>query len=357
MTKTLQFLLSLFIVATVSVNAMAQTITWDKPANGDIAVTIFSADPTTESGQYVTKGTQVLVEAVPADGYYTKSLTANGEDIMQSRTIVVNEDVKLVAEFEAIPADNYIVRYPVAYHTQVEVTYNNENLASGSIVPAGAQIGIRVVPFTGVQISSTTVNGQTLSGSSYTVNSNVAIAYTLNIPEAGVYVNFEPNAENGQIAAMKWNNGYTTTIDPQDQQPVYVTQMVWICGIPDEGYEVDEIMVNGVPQQLESIDVVNPFFGTVTTYTGVKYPVLYTNINITATFKAADGSGINETEKAACTYNYETKTLSAGENVVVFDTTGKALMNIAEGQEVSFDNFNSGLYIIKGENTNLKVIR
>lgn len=361
MNKILQTILSLFIIGVISVRVNAQTqthtVSWENPENGKIAVTLFSSEPTTAGELPVSNNSQILVEAAPSEGYYTKSLKANGEDILLSRTVVVKEDVTLTAEFEKIPADNYLVRYPVTYHTNVDVTYNGEKLPSGSIVPANSQIGIRVVPFTGVQISGVTVNGESLSGSTYTVNQNILIAYSLNVPEAGVYVNYEQEVENGYISALRWANGQTITIDPLDRKPVYVSQMVWICGIPKAGYVVDEIMVNGVSQKLEPIDVVNPFFGTIDTYTGAKYPVQYTDINITATFKLDDGSSISKAEKNSSVYNYENHTLSASENVAVFDTTGKKVLTVAEGQEVSFENMSSGLYIIKGENTNLKIVR
>lgn len=360
MTRFLQFTFSFILVAMFSLSAAAIdtfTVSWEKPENGDIAMTLFSAEPSNQSGQIVSKGSQVLIEAVPAEGYYTKTLTANGVDIMATRSVTVTEDVEIVAEFEAIPADNYVVRYPVTYHTQVEVTLGSEKVNSGSIVPAGSTVGIRVVPFTGVQVASTTVNGETLSGSSYTVNSNINIAYQLNIPDAGVYVNFDPQAENGYISALKWVNGSTSTIDPAEKKAVFVSQMVWICGIPNSGYIVDEICVNGVPQKLENIDVVNPIFGTVKTYRGVKYPVQYTDINITATFKIDDGTGIDEVSEPSSNYDYTTNTLTANEDVVVYDATGKVVMSVKAGETVSFDSLSSNVYIVKGQKDFKKIIR
>lgn len=361
MRKSLLLLLSLVMTfafyGKTNAAVEAYAITWDEPENGSISLTVFSSS-NLPSGTTVNEDSQVFIEAVPASGYYTKSLTANGVDIMLDRTVIVTEDVVVEATFEKIPEGNYIVRYPFAYHTHIDVTYNDTPVASGSILPANSNITINVVPPTGVRIKSVTANGIEINNqSAYTVTSDLNIAYQLDIDNNGVMVYYDTYNEGGTITAWKYVDGKVTeTLNSGDtNNKVYVTQEVWVFAIPESGYILDKIEINGETQEIVDLSLINPFLGK-QTYKGARYPVRYEDINITATFKLDSGIADAE-ETAANRYDYASQTLMAGEDVTVYNATGAVVMKVAAGDEASFENLNNGVYIVKGSKSLLKIVR
>lgn len=361
MRKSLLLLLSLVMTFAFYSNANAAvgaySITWEEPENGSISLTVFSSS-NLPSGTVVNEDSQVFIEAVPASGYYTKSLTANGVDIMLNRSVVVTEDVVVEATFEKIPEGNYIIRYPFAYHTHVDVTCGDAAVASGSIVPANSSITVNVVPPTGVRITSVTANGTEIGNQkTLTVNTDINIAYQLDIDQNGVMVNYETYYDGGSITAWKYVDGKLTEtlISGDSNNKVYVTQEVWVFAVPNAGYALEKIEINGEEQEIVDLSLVNPFTGK-QTYKGARYPVRYEDINITATFKL--DSGIADAEDTpANRYDYASRTLTAGEDVTVYNAAGTAVMKVAAGNEASLDGMDKGVYIVKGAKSYMKIMR
>ena len=78
-----------------------QTVTFAQPDHGTLQV--FNGLDELESGDAVNKGATLTVVATPASGYKLATLTAGGVSILSTKEFVLDDDMTVVATFEAAP--------------------------------------------------------------------------------------------------------------------------------------------------------------------------------------------------------------------------------------------------------------
>ncbi len=372
-----QTLLSLTLSAVLALcfplaaKAVVFTVSWGSFSGGSITVTTGVTDGTIESGTQVTAGSILYVNVSPNTGYYLTSLKANGEDIYSTRTITVNDDTTIEATFASIPSGYYIVRYPVTMLADIEVYNGNERIMSEGIVQSGSYVTVDVNPSASVNISSITANNSTIeSGAGVTVTTSLTIGYTLE--SIDVYVNYEYNQTNGQIQIYSVVDGEPySSLDPTssggEDNVLYTLQEFWVFAVPSSGYVVEYIYVNDVPQVIQEVSIYNPFLGTQTYWGAKSFAQCELSMLVNATFKVDDGtgpgplptsSGITMTpEVAKSYYDNMTNTLTAEEDVTVFNTSGQALLKVPAGNQASLSGMPNGIYIVKGKTTSFKIAK
>lgn len=367
-----QTLLSFFMAVafafcvSLNTNAAVYPVSWSEFVGGQLSVCTGVPASAFANGAEVSEGSTLYVNVVPSNGYYLKSLTANGEDITLTRKFTVNAATTLDATFESIPSNSYIVRYVSSMMADIAVYNGSERIASESVVQRGTNLTINVEPSSSVNLSGITVNGSAFtSGGSVTVSSDVVIDYQ--IASTDVYVNYEYQQTNGMIQVWTAIDGMaSSTIQPGVQDDNIVTTMteLHIFAIPNSGYEVESILVNDVPQPIQEVEIYNPLLGT-QTYWGAKiFAMCETSLLVQATFKVDDGTGPGGTtgltvapQVSKATYDNTTNTLTTDEDVTVFNTSGQAVLKVAAGTQASLDRMSDGVYIVKGATTSLKIVK
>ena len=348
MNKTLlSFLTAVVLVFCCTLTANADNehkVTWDAPTNGSIVISDPATSSTVSSGDEVAKHKVLYVNVVPAAGYYLTSLTANGEDITMDRGIKILGDTQLAATFEAIPSNHSLVRYPSSPLGDVEVYNGTERVYSEGIVANG---------------KTPSVNGSAIeNGASVTVNGDIVVSY--GVENMQIPISYQYDQVNGQIICMV--DGSAIQAGVEDDLFIYTTTIMEVVADPAEGYIVEKILVNGVEQPIELVEVYNPIQGTAYYYGSHVIAMGDETLNITATFKVDDGSGpgvglVATPVVAKVVYDGAARTLAADEDVMLYNTAGQVVMSVVAGETVSLDGLADGIYVVKGATTAMKIVK
>ena len=369
MNKNLLSFLSAAVMALcfpLAAGAAVYNVTWGEPENGQLSVSTGYPSARLESDAEVGAGSTLYVNAVPGSGYYLASLTANGSDILSSHQFTVTADTELEATFEPIPSGSCLVRYLVSSLADIQVTCGGEAVYASGIVPSGSSLTVNVVPSSEVTLGTITVGGQTFTnGGSVTVSDETSIEYE--ITSTDVIINYVYDQGNGQqIQVMTVVNGTPySTIQPgvEGDNVVQTMTEMWVFSTPTSGYIVENIYVNGKPQVLEELELYNPFLGTQRYWGARVFALSNPTMEITATFKADDGSGPGTSAVSAApemqltTYDNTTCTLTTAEDVVVYSVSGQAVLRVPAGSQASLDMLPGGVYVAKGAQGTLKFVR
>ena len=96
-------------------------------------------------------GTELTIEATPADGYELKALTANGADILATKKVVVKGATEVKATFAKT--------YAVTLTKEGEGTLTATGAADLNAVPEGTELTIEAAPAAGYELKALTANG------------------------------------------------------------------------------------------------------------------------------------------------------------------------------------------------------
>lgn len=363
MNKTLlSFLTAVVLVFCCTLTANADNehkVTWDAPTNGSIVISDPATSSTVSSGDEVAKHKVLYVNVVPAAGYYLTSLTANGEDITADRDIKILGDTQLAATFEAIPSGHSMVRYPSSPLGDVEVYNGTERVYSEGIVANGSNVTVTVKPNPGVTLGTPSINGSAIeNGASVTVNGDIVVSY--GVENMLIPISYQYDQVNGQIICMV--DGSAIQPGVEDDLFIYTTTIMEVVADPAEGYIVEKILVNGVEQPIELVEVYNPIQGTAYYYGSHVIAMGDETLNITAAFKVDDGSGpgvglVATPVVAKVVYDGAARTLAADEDVMLYNTAGQVVMSVVAGETVSLDGLADGIYVVKGATTAMKIVK
>ncbi len=150
-------------------NPKTYAVTLTKEGEGKVEIT--GAD---NLGAVVT-GTKLTVTVTPVDGWELTSMTANGVDILSSKSFVVTSNTVVKVVFKKQPPKTYAVTLTKEGEGQVEITGAN-NL--GAVV-TGTKLTVSAEPADGWKLTDLTANGvDILSSKSFEVSENTAIRVT-----------------------------------------------------------------------------------------------------------------------------------------------------------------------------------
>lgn len=166
------------VTANASLEATFKAITHKVTFGEDI--TVLNAGASIKSGVDVAEGS-VLTVTASKDGNKLTSLTSNKKNIINNQ-VVVDGALNIEATFEALPASTRLVKVDYSQaNTQngkVQLFDKDGNIIeSGSAVAVGNTVSVVAVPDYGFKAGDLTVTGDgvTLSGSKFTVTSNVGV--------------------------------------------------------------------------------------------------------------------------------------------------------------------------------------
>ena len=144
-------------------------VTLTKEGEGNVTIT--GADDLNA----VQSGTKLTVTATPADGWELASLTANGGDILSSKTFVVYNPTEVKAVFTKKAPTTYAVTLTQEGEGKVAITGANDL----NRVPAGTKLTVTAIPAKKWKLTGLTANGaDILSSKSFVVYSPTEIKAT-----------------------------------------------------------------------------------------------------------------------------------------------------------------------------------
>ena len=202
-------------------------VTLTKEGEGTVAIS--GAD---NLGAVVT-GSKLTVTAEPADGWELVSLTANGVDILSSKSFVVKSDTNVKVVFKKQPPKTYAITLTKEGEGKVEIT-GADNL--GAVV-TGTKLTVSAIPADGWEVKSLTANGKDITADkSFVVTSNTVVKVVFKKQPPKTYaVTLEKEGE-GKVA-----------ISGADNLDVVETgSKLTVTAEPADGWEIVSMTANGV---------------------------------------------------------------------------------------------------------------
>ena len=216
----------------------------------------------------VNEGTQASISFSPDNGYQIKTVKVNGSTVSagSSYTVTVNSNTTVSVEFEAKPDDpTPTPPTPTTYTLSISASGNGTASYNGSsirgttssfTVNEGTSATISFSPDNGYQIKTVKVNGSAVSvGSSYTVtvNSNT----TVTVEFEAIPVDPTPTQTDYILTISAKGNGYVSFSDDMwrnrsSSMTVTAGRGVYISVVPDDGYRIKTVTVNGSSVEVNS---------------------------------------------------------------------------------------------------------
>ena len=164
---------SFVVTANTTVRAVFTTeapetyaVTLEKEGEGKVDIT--GADDLSA----VVTGAKLTVSAEPASGWRLVSMTANGEDILSSKSFVVKDNTTVKVVFKKQPPKTYAVTLVKEGEGKVDITGATD---LGAVV-TGTKLTVSAEPASGWKLVSMTANGvDILSSKSFVVTENTTV--------------------------------------------------------------------------------------------------------------------------------------------------------------------------------------
>ena len=171
-------------------------------------------------------GTELSIEATPAEGYQLTALTANGTDILASKKVVVTSDLTIKATFTKKP-------FAVSLTKEGEGTITATGASNLNSVAYGTELTIVATPAEGYELTALTANGtDILATKKFVVKGATEVKATF--AKKSFAVTFAKEGE-GSITATGASNLNSVA---------YGTELT-INATPAEGYELIALTANG----------------------------------------------------------------------------------------------------------------
>ena len=201
-------------------------VTLTKEGEGKVAIT------GANNLDAVVAGSKLTVSATPADGWSIASMTANGVDILASRSFVVESNTNVKVVFKKQPPKTYAVTLAKEGEGKVDIS-GADNL--GAVV-TGSKLTVTAEPADGWEVKSITANGKDITTEkSFVVTSNTVVKVVFKkLPPKTYAVTLAKEGE-GKVA-----------ISGSDNLGAVVTgAKLTITAEPADGWEVSSITANG----------------------------------------------------------------------------------------------------------------
>ena len=174
----------------------------------------------------VAYGTELTINATPADGYELTALTANGTDILATKKIVVEGNLTVKATFTK-------KRFAVSLTKEGEGTITATGATNLNSVAYGTELTINATPAEGYELTALTANGtDILATKKIVVKDNLTVKATFKKKSFAVSLTKEGE---GTISATGASNLNSVAYDTE----------LTIVATPAEGYELVSITAGG----------------------------------------------------------------------------------------------------------------
>ena len=173
-------------------------------------------------------GTELTIVATPAEGYELAALTANGEDILDSKHVTVTEATTVKATFAK-------KSFAVKLTKEGEGTLTATGADNLNEVPYGTELTIVATPAEGYELTALTANGEDILDSKHvTVTEATTVKAT-----------FSKKSSSFKVTLTKEGEGTLTATGADDLNAVLYGTKLTIVATPADGYELTALTANG----------------------------------------------------------------------------------------------------------------
>ena len=189
----------------------------------------------------VRAGTKLTVTATPANGWELTALTANGADILSSKTFVVYNPTEVRATFTKKAPKTYGVTLTKEGEGKVVIT-GADNLGA---VRAGTKLTVTATPAIGWGVKSITANGKDITAEkSFVVTSNTIVKVVFAI-------------KTYPVTLTKEGDGRAFILEADNLGAVALGSKLTVIAEPYPGWGVKSITANGKDITTDKTFVVN----------------------------------------------------------------------------------------------------
>ena len=202
-------------------------VTLTKEGDGEVAIS--GAD----NLDAVVTGSKLTVTAEPADGWELASMTANGVDILASKSFEVKSNTTVKVVFKRQPPKTYAVTLLKEGDGTVAIT-GADNL--GAVV-TGSKLTVTAEPADGWEVSSITANGKDITADkSFVVTSNTTVKVVFKRQPPKTYA----------VTLTKEGDGTVAILGADNLGAVVTGSKLTITAEPADGWELASMTANGV---------------------------------------------------------------------------------------------------------------
>ncbi len=175
----------------------------------------------------VAPGTELTITATPDEGYELTELTANGRNILDTKKVVVNEDLIIRAIFKE-------KTYKVSLDRSGEGTLYVSGADDLDAVKPGTELTVTATPAETYELTKLTANGQSiLDTKKVVVNEDMIIRAIF-------------SKKTFKVSLEKYGNGTLRAIGADDLNAVPYGTELTIVATPDEGSELTSLIAGGI---------------------------------------------------------------------------------------------------------------
>lgn len=198
------------------------------------------------SGSQVQQGTELVIMATPNEGYKLKGLTLNKESFVSSKYVVGAEDLLFNASFEVV-ANEYPVTVASTGNGGVVRLYKADGTAipSGTALEDGTAFQVMALANAGYVFEGLTINDETVEPTEtdgQIFNGKVNKATTVKATFTTKAYKLSMGTTAGGTLKVTDSNGVELS---NDQSVLYGTSVVVKEVIPNEGFKMTTLVVNG----------------------------------------------------------------------------------------------------------------
>ena len=174
----------------------------------------------------VAYGTELTINATPAEGYELTALTANGTDILATKKIVVKDNLTVKATFTK-------KSFAVSLTKEGEGTISATGASNLNSVAYGTELTINATPAKGYELVSITAGGTDI-----TASKKVVVTGNLTVKATFAKKSFA-------VSLTKEGEGTITATGASSLNAVAYGTELTINATPAEGYELTALTANG----------------------------------------------------------------------------------------------------------------
>ena len=196
---------------------------------GDGTVEVSGAD----NLDAVVTGSKLTITAKPADGWEIASMTANGVDILASKSFVVKSNTTIKVVFKRLPPKTYSVTLTKEGEGEVAISGADDLDA----VVTGSKLTVTATPADGWEVQSITANGKDITAEkSFVVTSNSVVKV--------VFKRLPPKTY--KVTLTKEGDGTVEVSGADNLDAVVTGSKLTITAKPADGWEIASMTANGV---------------------------------------------------------------------------------------------------------------
>ena len=184
-------------------------------------------------------GTELTVEAQPADGWSLAQIKANGVDITQAKSFTLTSATEVVATFTKVP--EYVVRFTSAGHGHLTATKNGQPFTSGSRARKDDKLVITAHPDAGYNVDKWLVGTEEIELPFYTGRTT----FEATVGEEEVVVKTTFVIKTFAVTVAESAHGKLSVAGYDNLSAVPYGTRLTVTATPDAHYTLHKITVNG----------------------------------------------------------------------------------------------------------------